>query len=209
MKVKGPMFSLEASGTIGGVITAAKWKGRPYFRTTATPSNPRTGGQVSTRAMFKFLAQAWAGLPDLDKATWMDLAAATNVTPFNAYQQYDMRRWTQSQAPSSAYPAAENDTVNAVVITSATPGVKQVTLLLTETSGDQPAWGVLIYRSTTTGFTPTNTDLVGVAPGNNAAGTITFVDTPVAAGTYYYRAKAFDMLADFGTLTAQTSAVVT
>lgn len=184
MKVKGPMFSLEASGTIGGVITAATWKGRPYFRTTATPSNPRSAGQISTRAMFKFLAQQWANLDPADQATWEELAASGNYSPFNAYQKYNQKRWTQFTTPSMAYPAAESDLAATWPAPTLTAGVRQVTITANPTALNQN-WGMLVYRGDSDAFTPTAANLRGIVLALTDVDT-TFVDTPVAAGTYWY-----------------------
>lgn len=51
-KVTGGLLSLDASGTFGGAITYAKWKGRQYARIKGNPSNPKTIGQMTGRAYF-------------------------------------------------------------------------------------------------------------------------------------------------------------
>lgn len=51
-KVTGGLLSLDASGTFGGAITYAKWKGRQYARIKGNPSNPKTEGQMTDRAFF-------------------------------------------------------------------------------------------------------------------------------------------------------------
>lgn len=48
-KVKGPLFSMEATGTYGGAVTFGKWKGRPYARIRVDPANPNAAGQESAR----------------------------------------------------------------------------------------------------------------------------------------------------------------
>lgn len=209
MKTKGGMFSLDASGTIGGVITFAKWKGRAYARVTGKPSNPRSAGQTSTRAMFKFLSQTWASLSGSNQATWDDLAAATNVTPFNAFVKYNQQNWTQWLTPSQEYPATRGEAVDALSGITATAGVKQVTLEFDVAIIENFNWGLIVYRSDVMGFTPTKTDAVGVvyAPSGTTNGT--FIDTPVAAGTWYYKLQAFTIEGAKGVASAEVSAVVT
>ena len=45
VKLGGPALSLDASGTVGGILTFSKWKGRPYVRTRVIPSNPKSGAK--------------------------------------------------------------------------------------------------------------------------------------------------------------------
>ena len=48
-KVSGPLFSMEASGSYGGAIVFAKWKGRQYSRQLVIPSNPNSADQEEVR----------------------------------------------------------------------------------------------------------------------------------------------------------------
>ncbi len=113
--VKGPLMSLDASGSIGGAIVFSKWKGRNYVRTHALPANPKSAGQLSVRAMMKFLSQFWATLSSLDKATWESRAEVTNISPFNAYVKANMARWGTYAFPSQVDPAAESDTPGTIL----------------------------------------------------------------------------------------------
>ncbi|MDS4026119.1 MAG: hypothetical protein RKO25_03875 [Candidatus Contendobacter sp.] len=48
-KVSGPLFSMEASGSYGGALVFAKWKGRQYVRELVTPANPHSANQEEVR----------------------------------------------------------------------------------------------------------------------------------------------------------------
>lgn len=48
-RVKGPLMSMEASGSFGGAMVFAAWKGRPYARELVTPANPQTSDQTTVR----------------------------------------------------------------------------------------------------------------------------------------------------------------
>lgn len=48
-KVSGPLFSMEASGSYGGAIVFAKWKGRQYSRQLVIPANPNSADQETAR----------------------------------------------------------------------------------------------------------------------------------------------------------------
>jgi len=57
-KVKGPLMSLEASGSIANTITFSIWKGRPYVRQLVTPANPSSAGQIAVRKVLGSIAKA-------------------------------------------------------------------------------------------------------------------------------------------------------
>jgi len=57
-KVKGPLFSLEASGALANTIVYSIWKGRPYVRELVTPSNPSSAGQITIRLILGAIAKA-------------------------------------------------------------------------------------------------------------------------------------------------------
>jgi hypothetical protein len=63
-------MSLDASGTIGGILTASKWKGIPYMRLRVTPSNPKTAGQNAVRSALGTVAKACAAV----LTSFMDIA---------------------------------------------------------------------------------------------------------------------------------------
>ena len=100
--VTAPLLSMDASGAVGGAIVFSKWKGRNYARALVTPSNPKSGGQVGVRAMFKFLSQEWKNLSAGDQATWEAIAEAASFLPFNAYQQNGLLRNRNFLAPAQA-----------------------------------------------------------------------------------------------------------
>jgi len=206
-KVDGPLMSFGASGSVANMVVFSKWKGRPYVRQHVTPSNPRSALQVSTRAMMKFLAQNWAALSAAEKATWDDAAAAGTFSGFNAYTQYNMRRWTQSQGPSIEYPAAELIIPTDPTPFAATGGVGQAVLDWTMPAAD--AWGVILYRSLTTGFTPSRSNAIA-AIFCDTADSFAYTDTPLDPETYFWRIACFsvDGLLSAPTVT-QVTAVVT
>jgi hypothetical protein len=61
-KATGPLFSLEASGTIAKTVTYSRWKGRPYVRVRTIPLNPYEVDQVKARNRIRAMAPAvhWA-----------------------------------------------------------------------------------------------------------------------------------------------------
>jgi len=184
VKVLGPAMSMEASGQIGGVLVFSRWKGRPYARSLVKPSNPKNPAQVGIRSMLKFLSQAWKPLADEPKATWVLLAKDTNISPFNAYVAYNVRRWRENRNPAQSYPAAEAST--ALTVTQAlTAGQRNILVGLTP-SGATGIWGFVIFRSAAS-ITDINWNLaIAVIPADGA-NAVSYTDAPLAAGTYHYR----------------------
>lgn len=58
MKSPAPLMSLNPSGSIFGLLTASRWKGRPYLRGLVTPSNPSSAGQIAVRLYLGSVAKA-------------------------------------------------------------------------------------------------------------------------------------------------------
>ena len=206
VKLAGPMFSMDASGTIGNAVTFSKSKGRPYARTRVIPSNPKTGPQVGIRAMLKFLSQEWAGLSSVNKATWETRAKATNISEFNAFVSYNLTRWRSFTSPSKEDPAAEAGTTPAAPTTTISTGVRQLQLSIAD-GEDAPNWGWLVYRSTTSGFTPAYSNLVAVVP-KTASPTI-YIDTGLVPDDYYYRISGIMDDGVKGTLEAEKTGTPT
>lgn len=205
VKLNGPLFSLDASGTIADAITLSKWKGRNYARQRVIPANPKTGPQVGMRAMFKFLAQYWASQTAPNKATWNILAAQTNISPFNAYVSYNQSRMRHYQGPTKAHPAAEAHTLPSAPTTTPTGGIHQIQLSIAD-GATPPQWGWMIHRGTT-GFTPSYDTVLAVVP-RSATPTL-FIDAPLVAATYYYRIRGVGDDGLLGTLEVERSAAAT
>lgn len=205
VKLNGPLFSLDASGTIGDAITFSKWKGRPYARERVIPANPQSGPQVGMRAMLKFLSQEWTNLSAANQATWVTRAAATAISSFNAFISYNQTRWRSFKSPSKEDPAAEAGVGGDAPTTTPTGGVRQVQLSIADGVA-VPTWGWLIY-SGATGFTPAYSNLIAVVP---RTGTPTvFIHGGLTAATYYYRVGGISDDGVKGTLEVERSGTAT
>ena len=202
---QAPLFGLDASGSIGGAITYAKWRGRTYVRVKSTPSNPKTGPQKSTRAMMRFLSTAWKALSAADKATWATLAAAENYSTFNAYVRFNMDRWTQNTTPFDR-PTPTAGIVPVMGALSLTGGVGQLSVSQVITTANQ-IWGMEIAVSTVTGFTPGKTDIYYIVEQTTSPILAVVVDLKPA--TYFVRTAGFTKDGDLSAYVAQGSAVVT
>jgi len=207
VKVLGPAMSLEASGSLGGIMTFSRWKGRPYVRSLVRPSNPKSGGQVGCRSLFKFLSQNWSGVSAPNQATWETRADQKVVSTFNAYMGYNQARWRDFLAPSAADPAAALLTPAAVGVISAIPGVRSVQLNIPITTAND-GWGILVFRSPTGTFNTTFDNLIGVGLIVGTADVVV-IDTPLDPGTYYYDFREFTRDGQLGAEEGEETATVT
>jgi hypothetical protein len=189
MKVTAPLFSLDASGSIGGAIVASKWKGRNYMRRLVIPSNPKSDGQTTNRAVMRFLSQSWALLTALQQADWNVLAAQGNYSPFNAYARAGMMRWTQWNYPQ-IHPTNVDSTVPATpTALSAAGGVGVISgTLSTVAAPGTTCWGGFLYANLTNDLVIAKGDLkvANYWEGLNGTG-VNYSIAGLAPGSYYVK----------------------
>src|SRR5512146_3025360 len=188
-RVTGPLMSVDASGTIAKSVTFAKWKGRNYTRRWATPSNPRSGLQTAVRAMLRFLSQYWATLATLDQESWNTQAASLKISAFNAFVRQGQMRLKQGLTPCQANTGNHNS--DAIVTdTPTTAGTGRSVTVNVANTGLTNEWGTKIYRKLAGAPTGALSELVAVIPFD--AGAAIFEDVVPTAGTWHYKAQAFD-----------------
>lgn len=207
VKVNAPALSLAASGSLGGAMVFSSWKGRAYVRSLVIPSNPKSGGQVGVRQLFKFLSQQWAGLGAGPQATWEDRADQKIVSPFNAFMGFNLARWRDFLAPSDTDPPAITDTQPTLGVTTAVAGVRSITLTIPIDPAED-GWGIACFRSPTGEFDTAFDNLIGVGI---VSGTddVVVVDTPLDPGTYYYDFRAFTLDGQLGAEDGEINETVT
>lgn len=149
----GPLFSLDASGSIGGAITFSKWKGRNYVRRRVIPSNPKSGGQVGRRAMMKFIAQEWTNIDPGDQATWQTIANELNASLFNGYIKQNMLDWHNFLCPAQPHPAARVLTPSDNALTAVAWEENRIKLSI-EGSALGDSWGIIIFGALGAAVTP-------------------------------------------------------
>jgi hypothetical protein len=202
-KVTGGMMSLDASGKFAGTMVFSKWKGRPYARLLVTPANPNTAGQQGVRANMRWLGKRWAGLTDPQKATWDARATQNNYSPFNAFVSVNQADFAQGFGDQREDPAEASNPPNAPTAPASSVTGNQVTLTWTD-PGTGDVFGVIVWLSQTTGFTPGPANVKDVVDATVQSSTI----SGLASGTWYYRIAGFDYAGIIGTLLAQGSFVI-
>lgn len=207
VKLTGPLFSMSASGTIGGTITYARKGGTPYARQHVIPHNPRSAGQTGNRAMWRFLSQNWAGLSQADKDTWQVLADSKSGQPFNAFMSNNQSDWKQFQSPEQSYPRSNSGTIGSHTGLTVTGGVGLVNGDIDLTTLEDN-WGMMIFRSASTGFATALSNCVLIIPVDSVA-IFPFVDSPVPAGAWFYNFRLFTDEGVLGAEDGELTATVT
>ena len=189
VKLRGPMFSLGASGTLADAVTFSICKGRPYARERVIPSNPKSAAQTGRRSMFAFLSQAWAALDAAQKATFQDIADELVAAPFNAYMKVNMECWHNWLSPVQELPvgAVGNGSDNA--LTAAVWEENRIKMSLAGTLLNE-AWGISFHASLTGTFTPSVGNCILVTLDTTIAAHDVFW-TPPSVATWYLDTVAF------------------
>lgn len=80
-KVKGPLFSISASGQIAKTLVYGDWKGIDVVRKYVIPANPNTAGQQQQRGYFGDAVEEWHtdGFSAIDVVAWNLYALAQKV----------------------------------------------------------------------------------------------------------------------------------
>jgi len=87
-RLTGPLFSLDASQTLGGVIVYSKWKGINYARLRVTPYNPKSAYQTGIRDTMKYAVMYFTKadyVAAAQKTWWETYAEGTNQSGFNRF----------------------------------------------------------------------------------------------------------------------------
>jgi hypothetical protein len=133
-KVTAPLLSFGASGQVAKTQIYSTWKGRPYVRRYAIPSNPNTAEQQATRTVFSWLNDAFKYFPGSAVAAWQAYANSLRITDRNAWIKANLSglRGDTDLANLLLSPAA-NGGINAGAIGVAA-GASKLTVTLTAPS---------------------------------------------------------------------------
>lgn len=186
VKLKGPVLSVAAGGTIGKTATYANWKGRAYLKFKPTPAQPRSGLQVSMRAMMTFLTKQWKQLTDNQQATWANAYPDPQLNNYNAFLRHNLERWRNRRTPSKAYPAAEEGQESASQNINATGGTRHVTLDVNSAGPIRDTWTFLLFHSAIASPDADVDKLIHIFKIEDSDHHF-WTHSPLAAGTHYYR----------------------
>jgi hypothetical protein len=207
VKLKGPLGSAEASGTLGRTAIFSSWKGRAYAKAHAVPSNPNTAPQISVRAMLAFLSQQWAAFTVPNKATWNEIAAQKNIPPYNAFLSDNLDRWKRFHAPGKVYPISALGTLPDLDHFTISGGLAKIRIESTW-EGLNNVWGMMIFHSLTPGFTPSRANLIHIQTITEYTPNTWIYQTTIL-GLHYLNFRTFTTTAKLSSNLGQASALVT
>ena len=200
---KGPLFSLDASGTIAKAAVFSKWKGRNYVRVHAIPHNPKSGLQTGMRAAMKFTTQAYAALSTTIKGHWLAAAAADNITALNAQVRASQRSIRNNLGCIHDPTDAAGTTPTAPATLTPVAATRSIVVGWTHPTVTPGNYTAMLYMSETTGFTPDVSNLVYVG----AQATVSKTIPNLTTGTpYYFRLRETNTNGEMGALIAQATA---
>lgn len=88
-KVDGALFSMNATGQIGKVVTYSKWKGQGTARGYTKPANPKTAAQVAQRSALSNTTAAWQNyFTNGGVRTSWNVLAGTLPTPMSGFNAF-------------------------------------------------------------------------------------------------------------------------
>ena len=85
VKLAGPLFSIEAQGTIGGAITYQKGFGKHRAMRVPTHRDAESAGQLTQRSLFLDAVAAWNALSAPEKAAYNTRAKFLQMTGYNLF----------------------------------------------------------------------------------------------------------------------------
>ena len=190
VKLKGPLLSLEASGTIADTLTIQEWKGRTYMRKKPQPADAKSGKQIGMRAMFSYLTKHWDSISSIDKATWNTRAASKNILPFNAYLNENLLRWVTGKHPGEAFPIGETGTSAVTLFQNAIPqGTGLRVQLGIQFQNDNQ--GATLHRILDPPSLTRLDNAIQVLPSEPAPSALMFFDHPLEPGIHWYKWAGF------------------
>jgi hypothetical protein len=129
-KVKGPLMSLEARGSLANKITFRNSTGRNIVSLKSQPTGSPSSAQTTQRALYADGVVYWNALPEPDKQAWADIGRSNGISGYSAF----MSDWllgggppplaptTWNPADKSAYNTLSNGDLTTAVLTGFQPG---------------------------------------------------------------------------------------
>lgn len=84
-KVKGPLLSMRASGSIAKTNVFASWRGIPYARIHVVPTDPNTSAQQLTRNTFRWLNDLFRNEGPIGLTPWLIASEGRPFTDRNSF----------------------------------------------------------------------------------------------------------------------------
>ncbi len=154
--ITGPLFLLEAHGSLGDVLTYARIGRTNYTKVHFTPANPRSDAQVRRRVMTKFLTQFWSLYNAAFEENFAELGENWNLSKYHAYLKWNSMRWTADEMPNIFWPikktvvftktgftATRSGRLWTIVLTGSVPGAVHLCARIQATTNPAHTWNNL------------------------------------------------------------------
>jgi len=185
MRVKHPLGSLQASGSLGRYLSFSSTPAGCLVRLRRAPRQTRTPAQRSHRALWKYLPLLWHQLPPADQLAWAIFTPKHAPTPYHAFIKSNVARWRSRLAPIPNPQIPVDPAYASGGGLSLDVAYRRIDgRVFVAAPGDRAT--IFFHRAASPGLTPSATNLIRAIP-IAAAGYHTFSDFPLAPGTYYYR----------------------
>jgi len=93
-KVRAPLFSLDATQSVGGALTFARHKRRRLAKSTPIPTDPHTPAQLAQRNLYGMAIEAWRALSQAQRDALRPEATKAHLPIY----QYFMRTFLMALA---------------------------------------------------------------------------------------------------------------
>ncbi len=115
--VRGPLFSLEASGSLAQCITYQTINGIPVVKSLRFSTYIRTDAQDEVRNTFSWVVDMWINLHEEKKDQWRAYTNAKLLTGYKAFMDQFLRRtylgiWQFELPPDKGYCITNNHLVD-------------------------------------------------------------------------------------------------
>lgn len=189
VKLKGPMSSVSAAGTVGKTLVFSNWRGRAYARKLTLPAQPRPPQQLASRAAHSFLTDQWDNLDGSYKISWDDHPRFATTDLFRAYLHENLRTWNINLATSALYPTPRTQTHGTIIGFQANPQGRRAEFSITVLAANQ-SWGLMLLHDSATITTTEQHRTIKLVP-LLTPGTHTWWYGPLPAGTHYFSYMRF------------------
>jgi len=170
-------------------LLRSEWKFRPTATRKTPPTTPPTPDQIGIRACISYAFRVWWTLAAWEHATYANGQSKT-------YLQVQMDRWAANHGPTRTCPGSNDVGPDAIDEDNYVAGRGQCLCRVKPASATQLA-AVIIFRSAQEITVPgRHNALVFIATASTDW--ITWLDSPLAPGTYHYRSATLDRAGRIG-----------
>lgn len=135
----GPIFSLQARGSLAKTLIFNDRKGVAVARQMVTGAQPRTPAQQNHRALFAWLSNLWAGNSVSFQDNFSEEITPTNLPPRNKYMQLNLPLLKGQTTISRLSVSPGNGGAPLPISLTITPGLGSLTWTL-KIPASSPGW---------------------------------------------------------------------